>query len=56
MKASKPTNAQKAFIVKQDNEGTMVAEICRKSGISATTYFNWKKGMRSDALGDASVA
>ena len=32
MKASKFTDAQKAFIVKQGNEGTTVAEICRKSG------------------------
>ena len=43
MKASKFTDAQKAFIVKQGNEGTTVAEICRKSGISPATYFNWKK-------------
>jgi putative transposase len=43
MKASKFTDAQKAFIVKQGTEGTTVAEICRKSGISQATYFNWKK-------------
>jgi len=43
MKASKFTDAQKAFIVKQGNEGTTVAEICRKAGISPATYFNWKK-------------
>lgn len=43
MKASKFTDAQKAFIVKQGNEGTTVAETCRKSGISSATYFNWKK-------------
>ena len=43
MKASKFTDAQKAFIVKQGNEGTTVAEICRKSGISPATYFIWKK-------------
>ena len=43
MKASKFTDAQKAFIVKQDEEGTPVAEICRKAGISQATYFNWKK-------------
>ena len=30
MKASKFTDAQKAFIVKQGEEGTPVAEICRK--------------------------
>lgn len=43
MKASKFTEAQKAFILKQDEQGTPVAEICRKAGISQTTYFNWKK-------------
>ena len=43
MKASKFTDAQKAFIVKQGDEGTTVAEIFRKAGISQATYFNWKK-------------
>lgn len=43
MKASRFTDAQKAFIVKQGEEGTLVAEICRKAGISQATYFNWKK-------------
>ena len=43
MKTSKFTDAQKAFIIKQGDEGTPVAEICRKAGISQATYFNWKK-------------
>ena len=43
MKASKFTDAQKAFILKQGEEGLPVAEICRKAGISEATYFNWKK-------------
>jgi putative transposase len=43
MKASKFTDAQKAFIIKQGDEGTPVAEICRKAGISQATYLNWKK-------------
>ena len=43
MKASKFSDAQKAFIIKQGNEGLPVAEICRKAGISQATYFNWKK-------------
>lgn len=43
MKASKFTDAQKAFIIKQGDDGTPVAEICRKAGISQATYFNWKK-------------
>ena len=43
MKVSNFTDAQKAFIIKQGEEGTPVAEICRKAGISQATYFNWKK-------------
>jgi putative transposase len=43
MKASKFTDAQKAFILRQGEEGVPVAEICRKAGISQATYFNWKK-------------
>jgi putative transposase len=43
MKASKFSDAQKAFVLKQGEEGTPVAEICRKAGISQATYFNWKK-------------
>ena len=43
MRASKFSDAQKAFIIKQGNEGVPVAEICRKAGISQATYFNWKK-------------
>jgi len=35
--------AQKAFVLKQNEESTPVAEICRKAGISQATYFNWKK-------------
>ncbi len=31
------------FIIKQCKEGTTVSEVCRRSGISQTTYFNWKK-------------
>ncbi|MZR15353.1 transposase, partial [Maritimibacter sp. DP07] len=37
------SDARKAFIIKQGEEGTPVAEICRKAGISQATYFNWKK-------------
>ena len=43
MKASRFTEAQKAFILQQGHDGMAVAEICRKAGISQATYFNWKK-------------
>ena len=39
MKASKFTDAQKAFILKQGADGVPVAEICRRAGISQATYF-----------------
>jgi putative transposase len=34
MKASQFSDAQKAFILKQGNNGVPVADICRKVGIS----------------------
>lgn len=40
MKTSQFSDAQKAFILKQGDEGVLVAEICRKEGISQATYFN----------------
>jgi putative transposase len=43
MKASKFSDAQKAFILKQGEGGMPVAEVCRKAGISQATYFAWKK-------------
>lgn len=43
MKRSKFSEAQIAFILRQAEEGTAVAEVCRKAGISQATYFNWKK-------------
>lgn len=43
MKASRFTDAQKAFVVKQGEEGCSVSEICRKAGIAEATYYNWKK-------------
>jgi putative transposase len=43
VKRSKFSEAQIAFILRQAEEGTAVAEVCRKAGISQATYFNWKK-------------
>ena len=43
MKASRFSDAQKAFILKQGQDGVPVAEICRKACISQATYFSWKK-------------
>ena len=43
MKASKFSDAQKAFILKQGVDGVPVTDICRKAGINQATYFNGKK-------------
>ena len=43
MKASKFSEAQIAFVLKQAEDGTAVAEVCRKAGISEATFYNWRK-------------
>lgn len=43
MRRSKFTDAQKAFILKQAEEGTPVLEVCRKAGIAEATFYNWRK-------------
>jgi len=43
MKRSKFTESQIAFILCQADEGTAVAEVCRKAGISEATYYNGRK-------------
>ena len=43
MKASKFTEAQIAFVLKQAEDGTAVAEVCRKAGIAEATFYNWRK-------------
>ncbi len=43
MKKSKFIEAQIAFVLKQADEGTAVAEVCRKAGISEAMFYNWRK-------------
>jgi len=43
MKASKFSEAQVAFVLKQAEDGTAVGEVCRKAGISEATFYNWRK-------------
>lgn len=43
MKASKFSEAQIAFVLKQAEEGTAIGEVCRKVGISEATFYNWRK-------------
>ncbi len=43
MKASKFSEAQIAFVLKQAEDGTPIGEVCRKAGISdATFYVVWQ--------------
>ena len=44
MKASRSSDAQMAFILKQGSEGMPVADNGRKAGISQATYFSSWKG------------
>ncbi len=43
MKKTKFTEAQIVFALRQADTGTVVAEVCRKMGISEATFYNWKK-------------
>src|SRR5690242_17332936 len=43
MKRSKFTESQIVFALKQAESGVAVAEVCRKLGISETTFYSWKK-------------
>lgn len=43
MKRSKFTEAQIAFILRQAEEGTPIAEVCCKAGISEATFYVWRK-------------
>jgi putative transposase len=43
MKASQFTDAQNGFILKQDEEGVPVAEICRKAEISHASQVHRKR-------------
>lgn len=52
MKASKSSEVQIAFVLKQAEDGTPIGEICRKAGISDATFTTGAKIRRPDALGD----
>jgi putative transposase len=42
MKKSKFSESQIAFVLRQAEEGTVIAEVCRKAGISEATFYNWR--------------
>ena len=43
MKTSRFTEEQIAFAIKQSELGTRAEEICRKMGISDTTFYKWRQ-------------
>jgi putative transposase len=43
MKASKFSEAQVAYVLRQAEEGTAIGEVCRSAGISEATFYNWRK-------------
>ena len=43
MKSSRYSPEQVAFGLRQAEEGTPVAEVCRKMGIAEQTFYRWKK-------------
>ncbi len=43
MKRSRFTDQQIAFALRQAEQGTTVAEVIRKMGISEQTFYRWKK-------------
>lgn len=53
MKKSRFTEAQIIAILKEQEQGQKVADLCRKHGISDQTFYNWKSkygGMDVDEL------
>ena len=56
MKASKFSEAQIAFVLKQAEDGSAVAEVCRKAGISQATFSIGEEICGPDALGDEAAA
>jgi putative transposase len=42
MKKSRFTESQMMVILEEGGSGIPVAEVCRKHGISAATYYQWK--------------
>jgi putative transposase len=43
MKKWRFSEQQIAFVLRQVEEGTAVAEVCRKAGISEASFYNWRK-------------
>ncbi len=52
IKKSRYTKEQIAFALRQADTGTQVAEVVRKMGVSAQTFYRWKKQYSRMGVGD----
>lgn len=52
MRKSKFSESQIVAILKEDEAGLAVAELCRKHGISAATYYAWKSKYAGATVSD----
>jgi putative transposase len=54
MRKSKFSESQIVAILKEGESGLAVAEVCRKHGISAATYYAWKSRYAGASVSDLS--
>jgi hypothetical protein len=52
MKASKFSEAQIAFVLKQAEDGSAVAEVCRRPGSARRRFITGGRSMRTSAFRD----
>ena len=43
MKRSKFSEEQIVYVIRQDESGTPVGDLCRQLGVSEATFYTWKK-------------